>query len=166
MNKKLVSFLLPAYNYQQGNILIVKKLLEGISIFNYRKIEIIVSDNSKNDSLFDELSSVIPSDISFSYMHNKPASTPSENWNSLIDRSNALYYILIHHDEFPYSAKLADKLISLIESKEDIDLIVMDCLVYSNGFARQHVSMGFKNLFLSYMPSFIILKNIIVQQLL
>lgn len=161
MTRKLISFLLPAYNYQEGNILIVKRILEGLSKLNYEKIEIIVSDNSKEKILHKELLDLIPSNISFIYRHNVPATSPSENWNSLIEQSSGEYYIIIHHDEFPYSEKFSDKLIGLIEFNSDIEVIVIDCLLYSSGCVRQHVPMSLKKKILLSTLGFVFLRNII-----
>ena len=99
MNLIKLSILIPTYNYKLG----LSKILESINCIDYdsrKKIEIIISDDSDNRIINQELKNNLTFSFkNFKYIHNKKTLGGPENWNQLISLAKGDYYWILHHDE-------------------------------------------------------------------
>ena len=85
--------LVPAYNYYNGMLRIYD------SILDHPDISLIISDDSDDECAI-KLRNLIENadDQRFSY-HKGSKTGAADNWNSLVERVNAEFYVLMHHDE-------------------------------------------------------------------
>ena len=91
----LVSICIPAYKHVDY----LKRLLDSISSQTFKDFEIIITDDSPDNSveiLVEEYKSILP--IHY-YKNEKPLGTP-ENWNEAIRKANGAWIKLMHNDDW------------------------------------------------------------------
>ena len=81
----------------------MKKLLDSIQIQGFRDFEVLINDNSPDDSVKDLVNS-FKAILSISYEKNEPAISATENCNKVMKRSNAPWIKVIHDDDWFASA--------------------------------------------------------------
>jgi len=155
----LLSILIPAYNYPKG----VERILIALSQEYSLNVEIIVSDDSSDDKVRDICSFYKDAFHSFIYKRNNPSLGAVNNWNSLLDKAQGDYCLLLHHDEFPLSANFIGKVTDTLSVNTAIDVLIMDCVLVdiNTGFSRQHAPSWFRNLSAKYFPEYLFRRNII-----
>jgi glycosyltransferase involved in cell wall biosynthesis len=90
-----VSILIPTYNQPEY----LRHALESIVLQTYKDIEVIITDDSTDDSLFsvvDEFSTK----LDIKYFKNSVRRGSPENWNESIGKSNGQYIKFLHHDDW------------------------------------------------------------------
>ncbi|MEJ0104609.1 MAG: glycosyltransferase family 2 protein [Bacteroidota bacterium] len=111
-----VSICIPAYK----NVELLKNVFESIKIQSFQDYEIIVSDDTPDNSIR-ELIQMLDFVQEIYYFHNKPNLGSPENWNAAIAKASGKYIKIIHTDDwFAHSESLAT-FVSMIESDTDID---------------------------------------------
>ncbi len=155
----LLSILIPAYNYPEG----VERILIALSQEHSLNVEIIVSDDSSDDKVQDICSFYKDAFHLFIYKRNNPSLGAVNNWNSLLDRAQGDYCLLLHHDEFPLSANFIGKVTGALSVNAAIDVLIMDCVLVdiNTGFSRQHAPSWLRNLSAKYFPEYLFRRNII-----
>ena len=102
-----LSICIPTYNNVAG----LKRLLQSIKQQTYTDYEIIVSDNSDDQSIYDLVKSY-PLPIQYSH---EPKGNSTANWNSAISKASGEYIKIMHHDDwFTYNDSL-EKLVVLLD---------------------------------------------------
>lgn len=91
----LISICIPAYKQPA----LLQRCLDSISMQTYKNIEIIISDDSDNDSVA-EVVRRNGDKLTISYYHNtRPLGSPA-NWNNALEKATGELYLLLHHDDF------------------------------------------------------------------
>ena len=94
-NAPLISICIPAYkrtNY-------VKRLLDSIAEQTFTDFEVILSDDSDDDSV-EQLSQQYIKNFSLAYHRNKPSLGTPANWNFGISRAHGEWIKLMHDDDW------------------------------------------------------------------
>ena len=84
--KKLVSICIPTYKQTEY----LKKCLESLLAQDFKDYELIISDDTPDDSIEQFLKTILK-DHSYSYTRNIPALGMPENWNSAIKKAEGKY---------------------------------------------------------------------------
>jgi len=160
----LLSILLPTYNYPAG----VDKILDHLDLLVNpysipNNVEVLISDNSDNDSARKKIEKISKKVKGVEYNYNYTSLGPCMNWNSLIERSQGKYFILMHHDEFPLVRDFISKVLEEIERHKGTDVIVMDCLLMdkSAGSLRRHVPSFIRKKVFERFPEYLFIRNVI-----
>ena len=95
MSKPFISICIPTY--QRPHLL--KTLLDSICIQTYRDFEIIINDNSKDDSI-EQLLKSYADKLPINYVRNYPSTTAAENTNAVMQRANSEWIKLMHDDDW------------------------------------------------------------------
>lgn len=157
--KPELSILIPAYNYPAGVLRIVSPILaEGRT-----DIEILIHDDSTDDSVEVCMQTLANLHPGLSYVRNTPALGAIDNWNSLLERARGRYAILIHHDDFPLSETFASDLLDELEKSGWPDAVILSCLAYN--VTRKEISACICNPIRSFiakhMPFYLFRRNVI-----
>jgi glycosyltransferase involved in cell wall biosynthesis len=111
--KKIVSICIPTYNQTEY----LKKCLESVLAQSYKDYELIISDDSPNDTIEQFLKTVLK-DIQYSYTRNTPPLGMPENWNSAIKQAGGKYIKIMHHDDFFTSNDSLSLMVEEIEKQK------------------------------------------------
>lgn len=91
----LISICIPTYN--SGSKL--ERLLDSIKIQTFKDYEIIVSDDSRNNSV-KEIIDTKYNDLNIKYYYNEIALGTPNNWNNAVAKSSGDWIKLMHHDDW------------------------------------------------------------------
>ena len=157
---KVLSLLLPAYNYPEG----VENILKLVTSAAHEKIEIIIGDDSTNDAvkkIVEFFQAEYPRLIS--YRRNEPSLGAVFNWNSLLQLACGKYVMLLHHDEYPINIKYFPMLLKRLESKDCPDVLILPCLLVDRfgKKIRQHLPSTLQAVVLNFFPSYLFRRNVI-----
>lgn len=154
----MLSILIPAYNYADG----VRRIVAPLLAENRSDIEILVSDDSSNDEV-EVMMQAQGTHAYLRYTRNVPSIGAVNNWNSLHQKAQGSYVILIHHDDFPLSETFASELIAELEKYSWPDTLILSRLTYD--IAGDRIKLGICNYFRSiigrHFPSYLFLRNVI-----
>jgi glycosyltransferase involved in cell wall biosynthesis len=92
--KPFFSICIPSYN----SVDLLNKLIQSILKQTFKNIEIIISDDSTNEEVWDFYKSL--NDKRVAYFKHKSLINPTENWNSALKRAKGKFRILVHHDDY------------------------------------------------------------------
>ena len=95
MDNPFISICIPTYKRPE----LLKKLLDSIQVQSFRNFEILINDNSPDDSVKDLVNSY-DGILTISYEKNEPAISATENCNKVMKRSNAPWIKVIHDDDW------------------------------------------------------------------
>jgi glycosyltransferase involved in cell wall biosynthesis len=95
MNKPFISICIPTYKRAD----LLKKLLESIRIQTFTDFEILINDNSPDDTV-KNLAATYSSLLPVEYKKNEPAISATENCNKVIGRANAGWIKIMHDDDW------------------------------------------------------------------
>jgi glycosyltransferase involved in cell wall biosynthesis len=151
-----ISILIPAYNYLDGLIRIIKTL----KISDSSLVEILIFDDSSNDNISSYISK---SNFSKNivYKRNKASDGAVNNWNKLIEESTGEYILLMHHDEFPSDDLFLNNLLILVNRFSNVDVFSFKCVLLSNkqSFVRCHVTSFFRKFYAKTSPEYLFKRN-------
>ena len=99
MTESLISICIPAYKKPEYVVRAIQSILKQ----SYKKIEIIISDDSPNEDIKIAIQPYI-SDIDIKYYHNQPALKSPMNWNNALDKATGDYVMLLHQDDWLHDA--------------------------------------------------------------
>jgi glycosyltransferase involved in cell wall biosynthesis len=103
----LVSICIPTYN----QIKYLKKTIESILNQSFKDYEIIISDDSTSDEVYNLIKEY--NDLfSFQYFRNKPSLGSPQNWNYAISKAKGKFIKIMHHDDWFTNS---DALLKMIE---------------------------------------------------
>lgn len=95
MTESLISICIPAYKKPEYVVRAIQSVLKQ----SYKKVEIIISDDSPNEDIKIAIQPYI-SDIDIKYYHNLPALKSPMNWNNALDKAAGDYVMLLHQDDW------------------------------------------------------------------
>ncbi len=104
MDNPFISICIPTYK----RIHLLKKLLDSIKIQTFKNFEILINDNSPDDSVKDLVGSY-NTELQISYQKNEPAVSAVENSIKVMRRANAPWIKIIHDDDWFNSAHALDR---------------------------------------------------------
>lgn len=160
LTQPLLSILVPAYCYRAG----LERIFQSMADVYYDNIELIIFDDSPDDDI-EELVSIWSKKLQFSlrYQHNKPALGAPANWNFLLESARGQFSLLLHHDEVPIGSSFWKSLVSLLEQNNDIDIILMDCILFdsSSKIKRLHTYSLLRKYVVSHYPNYLYRRNLI-----
>lgn len=93
--KPFISICIPAYKRVQY----LSRLLDSILMQTFKDFEIVLSDDSDDDSVRDLCDKYMP-ELSIRYFRNKPSLGTPANWNFAISKANGEWIKLIHDDDW------------------------------------------------------------------
>lgn len=160
MSKMLLSVLVPAYQFPDG----VARILNGFSECNEAECEIIIFDDSKNDSVKEAYLVIgCAHRRNVRYMHNQPSLGAVQNWNALLDAARGEYCLLLHHDEFPIGDHFVSDLTTTLREHPDTDVVVLDCVLVEpkTGRNRRHLPTWLRALVVNHFPQYLYRRNVI-----
>lgn len=91
----LISICIPTYNSGEK----LERLLNSVAIQTYKNFEIIISDDSRNDSV-KEIIDTKYSNLPIHYYKNETALGTPNNWNNAVSKSKGDWINLMHHDDW------------------------------------------------------------------
>lgn len=103
MTDRLISICIPAYKKPEYVVRAIQSILKQ----SYKKIEIIISDDSPNEVIKIAIQPYI-SDIDIKYYHNLPALKSPMNWNNALDKASGDYVMLLHQDDWLHDPQALD----------------------------------------------------------
>lgn len=129
--KPLVSICIPSY--QQTYFL--KMCLDSVLKQDYQNVEIIITDDSKDESVKQLVSTYNHSVLH--YFHNVPSLGNPANWNSALDRAKGKYIKIMHHDDYFLRPDSLSKMVEAAE-KSNTDFVFCNTEVWhqSNNLRR------------------------------
>jgi glycosyltransferase involved in cell wall biosynthesis len=95
MSKPFISICIPTYKRAD----LLKKLLESIRVQTFTDFEILINDNSPDDTVKD-LASEYNRLLPIAYQKNEPAISATENCNKVMGRANADWIKIMHDDDW------------------------------------------------------------------
>lgn len=95
MSKPFISICIPTYKRAD----LLKKLLDSICAQTFTDFEILINDNSPDDTVKD-LVSAYGKILSIAYQKNEPAISATENCNKVMGRANADWIKIMHDDDW------------------------------------------------------------------
>ena len=155
--KKLVSICIPTYKQTEY----LKKCLESILAQDFKDYELIISDDTPDDTIEQFLKTILK-DISYSYTRNVPALGMPENWNSAIKKAEGKYIKIMHHDDFFTQQDSLSLMVEEIEKQQASFLFCQtDVWDVKNNTHRIHKISEKQLSLLKIKPEFLFFKNMI-----
>ncbi len=106
-NPITVSICIPTYN----QTFYLRKVLDSIFEQSFLDFEIIISDDSTNNSVKNLIDEYKQYDNIFYYAHSKPLGSP-ENWNFALKKANGKFIKVMHHDDWFIEVNSLEKLVN------------------------------------------------------
>ena len=152
-----ISICIPAYQRPQY----LKRLLDSICIQTYNNFEVIVTDDSPDDTvekLGTEYSSLLP----LRYYHNPKALGTPANWNKAISMAKGTWIKLMHDDDWFADKDALEQFAACAQKNQEAFIFSAYANVYENtGRQRMIFPEKFRLKQLCKNPASILSKNII-----
>ena len=113
-----VSICIPAYKNPDG----IKRLLESVFSQLYTDYEVIVSDDTRDDSVKCAIDQVQAATGRVRYYRSASPDGAALNWNRAVSYAEGEYIKIMHHDDWFTDEKSLGKLASLLDDAPDADL--------------------------------------------
>ncbi|HMF70269.1 MAG TPA: glycosyltransferase family A protein, partial [Flavitalea sp.] len=113
-----ISVCIPAYKHPEY----LKRLLDSLAIQTFKDFEVIITDDSPDDSVL-ELSKLYLQSFPVFYYKNLTALGTPANWNEGIRKANGAWIKLIHDDDWLSSANSLQDFVQAIQSNTTVDFI-------------------------------------------
>ncbi|HTE24081.1 glycosyltransferase family 2 protein [Flavitalea sp.] len=111
-----VSICIPTYMQE----IYLRKTLDSILIQDYEDFELIITDDSPDDTI-EQLLSNYNFDGKLKYYRNSYSLGSPENWNEAVRKASGEYIKMLHHDDFfTYSYSLRE-FVKLLESSNEVN---------------------------------------------
>lgn len=152
-----ISICIPAYK----RVDYLQRLLESILSQNFKDFEVIITDDSPDESVF-VLQQKYEKFFRLVYKKNETALGTPENWNEAIRLAKGQWIKLMHDDDWFASPDSLEKFVSLINNHPEADFIFSGSSFIRNNkvFGGMHISSWQLNL-LKQNPSNLYFKNFI-----
>lgn len=111
MYQPIISICIPAYKQAQH----VERALLSIVKQTYKHVEVVVSDDSPDESV-KLITDAYINQLNIKYYHNVPALKSPANWNAALDKASGELVMLLHHDDW---LNAEDALISYVRAFEE-----------------------------------------------
>ncbi|MBY0479741.1 MAG: glycosyltransferase family 2 protein [Chitinophagaceae bacterium] len=133
----LISICIPAYKKPAY----VTRLLDSVLNQTYRQVEVIISDDSPDDSVKIAIEPY-KSKLSIHYKQNNPALKSPMNWNNAIAGASGDFFILLHQDDWLHDRDALSKYLKAFELKPEAGFVFCKNIgVMENGeqMVLQHI---------------------------
>ena len=127
MPQELVSICIPAYKQPD----FIKRLLDSVIIQTYTNIEIIISDDTPDESVKIIVSNY-KARLNIKYFHNQPALKTPMNWNNAILKAKGDFFMLMHQDDWFHSDKAIEKYLQAFNTHLETDFVFCQNTSYSS----------------------------------
>ena len=155
--KPLISICIPTYKQTEY----LKKCLDSVLQQDFKDFELIISDDTPDDSIEQFLKTVLL-DFTYSYTRNIPAMGMPENWNSAIKKAEGKYIKIMHHDDFFTQKDSLKIMVNEIEKKQASFLFCQtDVWDVKNNTHRIHEISDKQLSLVKKKPEFLFFKNMI-----
>lgn len=131
--KPLVSICIPSY--QQTYFL--KMCLDSVLKQTYENVEIIITDDSKDESVKQLVSSY--NNPALQYFHNVPSLGNPVNWNSALDRAKGKYIKIMHHDDYFLKPDSLSKMVEMAET-QNADFVFCNTQVWHQSNNQKRIA--------------------------
>jgi glycosyltransferase involved in cell wall biosynthesis len=151
-----VSICIPTYKQTQH----LKKALDSVITQDFRDYEIIISDDTQDDSVKNLLQSYQFNNAMY-YFQNIPALGSPENWNFAISKANSEYIKILHHDDYFTSKNSLGKFVALLDNNPQADFAFSGSeveMLEQNKIIKSHCSKQAFQL-ISQKPSELLITN-------
>ena len=128
----LVSICIPAYN--QPDKLIY--LLDSIRIQTFKNFEVIVSDDSSDNSVQQLCEQY--SDLKIQYYKNTPSKGTPQNWTYSISKAEGEWVKIMHHDDYFADRHALEKFVEFADLHPDVELVAM--VIYFSLYGLSFIS--------------------------
>lgn len=130
-----VSICIPAYK----QIEFLRQTLESIQIQRFSNYEVVVTDDSPDDSV-EKLVSEFQFDGKLTYFKNESALGSPENWNECIRRARGELIKIMHHDDHFIDADSLGDFVALLDSNAEADFAFSATKIedVTSGYFRVH----------------------------
>jgi glycosyltransferase involved in cell wall biosynthesis len=118
MTDRLISICIPAYKKPD----FVVRAIQSIIKQSYKKVEIVISDDSPNEDIKIAIQPYI-SELDIKYYHNQPALKSPKNWNNTLDKASGDYVMLLHQDDWLHDPKALEIYIESFKSNQEVDFV-------------------------------------------
>lgn len=153
----LVSICIPTYKQTQY----LNKCLDSILSQDFKNFELIISDDTPNDSIEQFLISKLKN-VKYVYHRNSPSLGTPENWNFAVSKANGKYIKIMHHDDFFTHSTSLGLMVNELESKNASFLFCQTDVWYSKANTHRIQKVSVKQLsILKDKPELLFFKNII-----
>ena len=106
-----ISICIPAYKAPQ----FFKRVIDSVTVQEYTDYEIIVTDDSPDDSIRDILAATtLP--VPFTYVRNAERLGPPGNWNRAVGLAKGEYIKILHHDDWLLSSRSLAQFVALMDA--------------------------------------------------
>lgn len=126
MSEIKVSICIPTYNQVEY----LKKCIQSILTQDYLDYEIVISDDSTNDSVKSYIDS-LNLNQKISYYRNSPSLGTPENWNHAISKAKGKYIKVLHHDDFFTEKDSLAQFVLMLENNPKADFGFSATLVWN-----------------------------------
>jgi glycosyltransferase involved in cell wall biosynthesis len=114
----LVSICVPTYRQP----VFVSRLLDSIIAQQYKHIEVILSDDSLDDSIA-KVAQTYASKLPIRYYPHDPALKSPRNWNFALDQAAGDYLMLIHQDDWLHDPHAIQQYLDTFEINPHLDFV-------------------------------------------
>lgn len=111
MSEPLISICIPAYEKPDY----VVRLLKSVLLQSYKRVELVISDDSPDDSVKIAIEPYI-TELSIVYIQNRPALKSPANWNNAIAHAKGAFFVLLHQDDWLHDTDALKKYIQAFEA--------------------------------------------------
>jgi glycosyltransferase involved in cell wall biosynthesis len=112
-----VSICIPAWHQVE----LLKKNLQSITEQDFKDAEVIITDDSSDDSVEKLVNTFSASLPGLKYFRNRVPLGSPENWNESIRRSSSEYIKIMHHDDWFTEKDSLGKFVQLLDENPDSD---------------------------------------------
>jgi len=154
-----ISICIPAHN----NIDFLIRAIDSVLIQTYSDYEIIISDDTKDDSIKDILNTIYPTVGAIKYFKNTMHSGAVANWNNAISHATSPLIKLLHHDDWFSNENCLEKLVKPFLIDPELDFVFCQSNHYDGNKFLEKCEPNSKALTsFSQDPSYIFKKNFII----
>jgi glycosyltransferase involved in cell wall biosynthesis len=121
-----VSICIPAYRQP----VFLQKTLQSVIIQSFTDYEVIVTDDSPDDSVENVLREY-SSDIRFKYFKNNETKGSPENWNEGVRHACGDYIKMLHHDDWFSGSESLGKYVKMLDDNPNADFAFSSTIVSS-----------------------------------
>ena len=121
-----VSICIPAYGQPDQ----IRRTLDSIIEQDYSDFEIVITDDSCDDSVKDIVKSYLPSHQVKYFKNSKRLGSP-ENWNCALQHAKGDYIKFMHHDDWFSRKDSLFSFVQMLDNNPDVDLAFSSCANYT-----------------------------------
>ena len=152
---KKISICIPAYN----RVDVLKRSLDSIFEQDFTDFEVIVTDDSPNDSVKNLVQSYPEGTINY-FKNPKNLGSP-ENWNECVRKAQGKYIKILHHDDWFASPHSLRRFVNMLDENPNADIAFSgSCDIYPN-YKKIHITDKHTRDKIKQEPEFIFHENCI-----